>query len=273
MNTNKNTLSIAVMSGKGGVGKTNISLNLAFALHSLGNAVMLMDCDLGLANLDVLLGVTPDKNLEDLLSPKVKPEEILVCLNDPDLHFLPAATGVPELANWDSDIQSMLLGKLNSLFNSYDYLLMDLGAGINNTVTTLAAMTHLKCVVITSEPTSLTDGYALIKVMSTQRKIKNFLVIVNMVKTIKDGEQAFNRLKTACERFLGIQLSLLGIIVQDEAVTRAVLAQTPLYQHNPQSRAYKGIKKVADKINQIKQTLSSPSTSALNINILIQDRP
>ena len=122
MNIIKKTLSIAIISGKGGVGKTNISLNLAYALYELKNSAILMDCDLGLANLDVLLGVTPEKNLQDLLEPGIQAKDVVVSLESPNLDFLPAATGVPELANWDSDIQSVLLEKLNDFFQNYDYL-------------------------------------------------------------------------------------------------------------------------------------------------------
>ncbi|NIA08597.1 MAG: P-loop NTPase [Nitrospiraceae bacterium] len=266
MSTNK-TLSIAIMSGKGGVGKTNIALNLAYALYGLKNSIMLMDCDLGLANLDVLLGLTPEKNLQDLLDPDTQARDVVVSLEDPNLDFLPAATGVPELANWDSDIQTVLLEKLNDFFQGYDYLLLDLGAGISNTVTILATMTQLKCVVITPEPTSLTDSYALIKILSSQRGIKDFLIIVNMVKTKREGESTFKRLQTACRHFLGIEIVLLGTILRDDAVTKAVLSQTPLCKLEPNSKAYKNIKEIAIKIDKISATIPL-LTSALNIDML-----
>lgn len=268
MNIIKKTLSIAIISGKGGVGKTNISLNLAYALYELKNSAILMDCDLGLANLDVLLGVTPEKNLQDLLEPGVQAKDVVVSLESPNLDFLPAATGVPELANWDSDIQYALLEKLNDFFRNYDYLLLDLGAGISNTVTILAAMTHLKCVVITPEPTSLTDSYALIKILSSRKNVKDFLIIVNMVKNKREGELTFKRLQTACEHFLGIKIMLLGIILRDSAVTKAVLSQTPLCKLEPNSKAYKNIREIALKINKLSATIPSTINSSLNIGML-----
>ena len=270
MSIDKKTLSIAIMSGKGGVGKTNIALNLAYALYDLKNSAILMDCDLGLANLDVLLGVTPEKNLQDLLDPDLQARDIVISLEDSRLDFLPAATGVPELANWDSDIQSILLEKLNDFFHNYDYLLLDLEAGIGNTVTILGAMARLKCVVITPEPTSLTDSYALIKILSSQRGIRDFLIIVNMVKTRREGELAFERLQRACRHFLGIEIALLGIILRDSAVSKAVLSQTPLCKLEPESMAYRNIKEIAFKINKLDTDVLS-TDSALDMDMLNLD--
>ena len=184
MDNKQKSLSISILSGKGGVGKTNIALNLAYALHALNSPTLLIDCDLGLANLDVLLGITPEKNLEYLLRPDTKIEEVLISIEQ-DLDFLPAASGVPELVEWDNDLQTIIFKKLNAFLSKYHFLILDLGAGINSTVINLAAISRFKIVIITPEPTSLTDGYALIKVLKTQHNIKDFFIIVNMVKKQK----------------------------------------------------------------------------------------
>jgi len=266
-----NTLSISVMSGKGGVGKTNIALNLAYALFHHGSPTLLMDCDLGLANLDVLLGVAPERNLEDLLQEGVEAGDVLVPLEAEGFDFLPAASGVPELVEWDNDLQTVLFHKLNECFTPYHYLLLDLGAGINSTVLTLASMTKLQCVVITPEPTSLTDGYALIKVLFTKKKLKNFFILVNRVASSQEGEEAFSRLEAACERFLGIKLSLLGIIHEDSALTQAVLKQIPLFKFAPESTANGNIEAIASRIQKFRQRIKSSLTDALDVDSFLSD--
>ena len=148
------TLSISIVSGKGGVGKTNIALNLGFALHELGHSLALLDADLGLANLDVLLGISPQKNLQDLLTGSI-PEEVLVSLAEERFALLPSASGVAELVELDEDVQSILLDKLDTLFRQYEFVLLDLGAGISPTVLSFAAMPQERIVVITPDRKSV----------------------------------------------------------------------------------------------------------------------
>ena len=233
LNPNK-TLSVTVMSGKGGVGKTNIALNLAYALHAAGSRIMLMDCDLGLANLDVLLGISPERNMQDLLRPDVSSSEVVVKLEDGGLDLLPAASGVPELVEMDEDMQSILFKKLVQLISRYQYLVLDLGAGISQTVLSLAAMTRFRVVVMTPEPTSLTDSYALMKVLKAQHGVTDFHVVVNDVSSMAEAKQAFERLSAACHKFLNIDLIQLGVVPHDATVTEAVRRQTPVHEVFPQ---------------------------------------
>ncbi len=241
------TLSISVASGKGGVGKTNLALNLGFALHDLGQTLVLLDADLGLANLDVLLGLSPERNLQDLLGDATA-ESVVVPLADEGFVFLPSASGVAELVELDEDVQSILLEKLDALFKQYDYLILDLGAGISPTVLSFAAMPQERIVVITPEPTSLTDSYALIKVLCTQHQVRNFQIIVNMAESDKEGKSAFNRLAQACERFLELPISLLGIVHRDPMVTESVRHQVPLLKFSPNCQASQDIRAIAQKI-------------------------
>jgi flagellar biosynthesis protein FlhG len=241
------TLSISVVSGKGGVGKTNLALNLGFALHELGQTLVLLDADLGLANLDVLLGLSPEKNLQDLLG-EATAENVVVPLAKDGFAFLPSASGVAELVELDEDVQSLLLDKLDALFRKYDYLLLDLGAGISPTVLSFAAMPQERIVVITPEPTSLTDSYALIKVLCTRYKVKNFQVIVNMAESTREAHDSFNRLAQACERFLGLPISLLGVVRRDPMVTESVRHQVPLLKFAPNCQAAQDIREIARKI-------------------------
>jgi flagellar biosynthesis protein FlhG len=247
------TLSISILSGKGGVGKTNLALNLSYALHNTGRGVLLMDCDLGLANVDVMLGISPDRNLQDLLQPQFSSHDVVVPLEEPGFDFLPAASGVPELVEMDEDMQSVLFDKLTEVINHYDYLVLDLGAGINGTVLSFAAMTQVRVVVVTSEPTSLTDSYALMKVLNTQHGVKDFLIVVNQAESSSEVKQTFDRLHAACTKFLGINIRLLGSIRYDTTVTEAVRRQQALVRFAPQCNAAKDIAKVASKVARFRE--------------------
>ncbi|QGY41142.1 AAA family ATPase [Pseudodesulfovibrio cashew] len=251
MNENK-TLSLSIMSGKGGVGKTNIVLNLGYALHQANMTAMLMDCDLGLANLDVLLGISPERNLHDLLQTGVDAEDVLVSIED-GFDMLPATSGVPELVEMDEDMQDILFRKLLTLAGEYDYIMLDLGAGISHTVLSLAAITQLRIVVVTPEPTSLTDSYAMIKVLATQHGIKDFLIIVNQATSAKEAKITFERLAAACRNFLNIELSNLGFIHQDSTLIESVRRQTPLLKFAPDCKASKDIKGLAQKLMRYRQ--------------------
>lgn len=139
----------------------------------------------------------------------------------------------------DSDLRALLFQRLNPLLSSYEYLLMDLGAGITPTVLAFAAMARIRVVVVTPEPTSLTDSYALMKVLSTQHNVKDFYIIVNQAEDKTEETSTYNRLATACERFLGFTPQFLGGICQDKMVPESVRKQTPLMKHAPNSRAAK----------------------------------
>lgn len=249
------TLSISVLSGKGGVGKSSLALNIAYVLHKLGQKVLLMDCDLGLANLDVLLGISPDLTLQDLLGTGVTAEDIVYPLEPGKLDILPAASGVPELVDMDEDTRSLMLSRLNELFAEYDYLILDLGAGISPMVLSFAAMTHERLVVLTPEPTSLTDSYALIKVLASSYGLTEFKIVVNQVSSEQEGKYTFNRLYSACEKFLNIRPDFIGTIHTDPAVSEAVYKQTPLIKHAPKSRACRDIAALAEKIADLRTTI------------------
>lgn len=161
-----NTMSLAIMSGKGGVGKSNLSLNMGYSLAQKGHALLLMDCDLGLANLDVLLGITPEQNLQDVLLSGADVKNAIISLEKGTkeaFDILPAASGVPELTDMNNDMRDLLIKRINPALCGYDIILMDLGAGIHGTVQSFAAMAAIRVIVLTPEPTALTDAYALIK--------------------------------------------------------------------------------------------------------------
>ncbi|MCL1986264.1 MAG: MinD/ParA family protein [Betaproteobacteria bacterium] len=250
------TLSIAIMSGKGGVGKTNLTLNLGYALHMCGHSVLLMDCDLGLANLDVLLGIAPEGNMQDVLLGSTDIRSIIHPIAPHGFDILPAASGVPELAEMTDDMRQMLLDRLTPELGRYDYVLMDTGAGISETVQTIAAMAALRIVVITPEPTSLTDSYALIKVLSARHGVRDFLILANQVQNEKETQYAFSRLSMACQKFLQIEPTFLAAVRNDKELIEAVRRQQALLVYKPACRAARDIQVAADKIQKIRYTMT-----------------
>lgn len=245
------TMSVAVLSGKGGVGKTNLTLNLAFALHQSGFKALLLDCDMGLANLDVLLGITPEGNMQDVLLGEAKIESVLHVIM-PGLDVLPAASGVPELNDLTPDRRELLLTRLAPLLGKYDFVFMDLGAGISDTVQTFAAMAAVRLVVITPEPTSLTDSYALIKVLNRRFGLDQFRIVVNEVTSAKEADRAFDKLAGACRHFLGIEPKLIGHVRLDKKLPEAVCKQQPLMAYAPGSPAAQDIQAISVKLQNLR---------------------
>ncbi|MDQ7031118.1 MAG: MinD/ParA family protein [Desulfonauticus sp.] len=253
----RKNISISIVSGKGGVGKTNISLNLAYMLYNLAYKVIILDCDLGLANIDILLGITPKKNLKDIIQSDVDPEELIVNIERQDLDLIPAASGIPELLEYERDVYFLLVQKLNNVLKKYDFIILDLGAGISEGVTSFAASTSLKIILITPEPTSLTDSYAVIKILKTKYNQSNFLVVVNMVEGESQARQTFERLNVACKRFLGVELGYLGYIRENKDFAEAVSKQIPLAKLKPQSEGCKDLMAIAKNLVKVVDQLPS----------------
>lgn len=232
---------IAVTSGKGGVGKTNVVANLAVSLAKVGKKVLVMDADLGLGNLDVLLGLVPQFTLEHVLRGDKRLSDIV--LDGPGgIGILPASSGIPQLTALTREQQVLLQDELDSLSQALDVLLIDTGAGISANVTFFAAAAQEILVVLTPEPTALTDAYALIKVLSLQYRERRFRVLVNMARQARDATDVFFKLQAATERFLNVSVDYLGFIPIDDYVPLAVTRQhavVTLHPHAPASRAFR----------------------------------
>lgn len=246
------TLSVAVLSGKGGVGKTNVSLNLACALYQAGFKALLMDCDLGLANLDVLLGITPEGNLQNALLGEAELSEVLYPVEPKGFDVLPAASGVPELTEMNPDMRELLLQRLEPVLGNYDYIFMDLGAGISETVQTFAAMAAARIVIITPEPTSLTDSYALIKVLNNRFGMRDFMVLVNQAASPKEAQASFEKLDGACRHFLHLEPVLLGHVRNDNKFPEAVCRQQPLLRFAPGCPAAQDLQSLAARLQRVR---------------------
>lgn len=227
---------ISVTSGKGGVGKTHTVTNLGISLASLGYSVLVLDADLGLANVDVLLNLKPQGTLHDVLKGSVRLDDIL--LEGPGgISIIPAASGVEELHELRSEEKLLLLEEIERIAHRYDYLLIDTPAGIGSDVMYFnSAAAEVVCV-INGEPTSLTDTYALIKVLSTTYGEKNFSVVVNNVADETEAATAFKKLTRTVERFLKVKVRYLGWVPADGMVRECVMQQQAISADFPSSKA------------------------------------
>lgn len=231
---------ISVTSGKGGVGKTNVVANLGLALAREGKRVLVLDADLGLGNLDVLLGLVPEWTIEHVLSGAKRLGDIL--LDGPGgIKILPASSGLPQLTALSEPQLLLLQDEIEALTQSYDVLLIDTAAGISSNVTFFASAAHEIVVVVSPEPTSLTDAYALMKVLSRQHRERRFRVLVNMVKHQREALQVFRKLDRAAERFLHLSLDAIGYIPMDDYLPLSVTEQravVDLFPKAPSSKAF-----------------------------------
>ena len=241
---------LSFTSGKGGVGRSHIVVNLAYALQRLGAQVMILDADLGLANIDVLLGLAPRFNLQHVLEGQKTLADILV-QGPAGMTILPASSGGHDVAHLSEAQRFRLLDALDALQYDFDFLLVDTGAGISANVIYFNIAAQDIVIVVTPEPTSLTDAYALIKILATQYGEKHFKVVMNTVVSAADGKAAFSRLSMVTERFLNISLDYLGFIPYDVAFSRAVRQQQALLELYPSSPAARCLHQLAQRVLDI----------------------
>ena len=239
---------MTVSSGKGGVGKSNIVVNLSLAFDRMGLRTLIMDADLGLANIDVLLGLTPKYNMSHVLNGQKKLDEVLV--NGPgNVKIMPASSGVQELTRLTDEQKMLFLELLDGLETDIDMLLIDTGAGISDTVLYFNLAANERIIVVTPEPTSLTDAYALIKVLYSKHGERNFRILVNLAGNEIMGKSIFAKLSKVADHFLdGISLDYLGTIPHDTSVTKSVLRQRPLLELFPEAPASKAFMRIAETI-------------------------
>ena len=239
---------IAVTSGKGGVGKTNIVASLALSMARLGQRVVVMDADLSLANMDILLGLSPEYHLGHVFSGERRLAEVLV--NGPGgIKILPASNDNQGLSLLTEGQKATLLEEMDSLEDSLDVLLIDTSAGIGYNVIYFNLAAHDRVVVVTPEPTSITDAYALIKFLFTQHREKNFHILVNETRSEGEGKEVFAKLASVADRFLGgPSLYYLGHIPYDTNIPKAVRRQKAFLEAFPDTPASKGIIRVAEQL-------------------------
>ncbi len=238
---------LAVTSGKGGVGKTNVSVNLGVALSQLGERVLLMDADMGLANVDIMLGLTPKYNLSHVLDGEKTLKEVIVP-GPAGLRIIPAASGVKRMAEL-SPLENMgIVHAFAELGDELDVLVVDTAAGIASSVATFCQAAQEVVVVVCDEPASLTDAYALIKVLNRDYQLTRFRVLANMARDERHGRKLFLKLATVTEKFLNIQLEYMGTVPYDAALKAAVQKQTPVTLYDPASRAASAFRELAQQV-------------------------
>ncbi|NWF71997.1 MAG: MinD/ParA family protein [Nitrospirae bacterium] len=238
---------ITVTSGKGGVGKTNVVANLGVGLARAGKRVLVLDADLGLGNIDVLLGLVPRYTLEHVLSGSHHLSDIII-EGPAGIHVLPAGSGLPRLTSL-TDLQQLILqSELENVADRAEVLLIDTGAGVSPNVTYFASAAQEIIVIISPEPTSLTDAYALIKVLCRDHRERRFHVLVNMVKSQREATQTFRKLDVAAERFLNVSLEYLGFIPLDDYLPMAVVEQKAVTERFPCSPAARAFVQLAKTI-------------------------
>lgn len=235
---------IAVTSGKGGVGKTSIAVNLGLALAKAGKRVVLVDADLGLANAEVLLGTTPPFSLFDVLY-RGKDIGEVVWETTFGLKLVSGGSGIQEMTSLDQAMRSHVLESFKRLGAMADFLLIDTGAGINKTVLGFVAAAREVLFVVTPEPTSITDAYALMKVLAENRVRTGASVVVNRARNNAEGLLTAKRLASAAGRFLDFQVSHAGTVVDDAVVAQAVRDQEPFIVSNPKALASRNIEHIA----------------------------
>lgn len=240
---------IAITSGKGGVGKTNVSTNLGVSLAQGGSRVLLMDADLGLANVDVLLGLQPASNLSHVIRGERALEEILV-EGPAGLQIIPAASGIQSMAELTSIQHAGLISAFSELSFSPDVLLVDTAAGISDSIVTFSKAANEVLVVVCDEPASITDAYALIKLLNREYGIYRFRILANMVRSTQEGIELYRKLVRVSERFLDVTLDYTGSIPHDEYLRKAVQKQRAVVDAYPRSRSAMAFAKLAQKVTQ-----------------------
>ncbi len=237
---------ITITSGKGGVGKTSISLNLSLSLASKGYKVCLFDADLGLANVNILTGIYPKKDLEHVISGQFNLNDIII-KDFQGIDIIPGSSGVKKIA----DLTQTQTGTLISAFldlEEYDYFIFDTSAGISSQVLSFCMASHEIILIATCEPTSLTDAYSMLKVLSKYGYDCPVKIVINQVKSGRAAQKAYTQLKDTVNKFLLLKVLPLGIMASDKNVRAAVISQTPFFMLFPDTIASKCINSISKKL-------------------------
>ena len=240
---------IAISGGKGGVGKTNVSLNTAISLAEQGKKVLVLDADLGLANVDVMLGLRVQRNLSHVLSGECELDDVII-KGPAGINIIPATSGTQSMVDLSPAEHAGLIRAFSDMNTKFDVLLVDTAAGISDMVLSFCRAAQDILLVVCDEPTSITDCYALMKLLSREHDIFKFKVVANMVRSPKEGQQLFAKLSKVSDRFLDVALDLVAVIPFDENIRKSVRKQQAIVQAFPDSPASVAFKALAGKIIQ-----------------------
>ncbi|PCH61331.1 MAG: cobyrinic acid a,c-diamide synthase [Gammaproteobacteria bacterium] len=240
---------ITITGGKGGVGKTNISINLGVTMASQGKNVLLLDADLGLANVDVLLGLHPKKNLSHVIRGECDLEDIIVTAQG-GLKIVPGASGIQAMADLTAAQRGGLVNAFSELNTNLDVMLIDTAAGISESVLSFARAAQEVVIVVCDEPASMTDAYAMIKTLSCEYGVHRFRIVANMVAGVREGQELYKKLSVVTNRFLDVALDFMGAVPYDEYLRKAIQKQKPLVEAYPRSKASMAFKNLAQKADK-----------------------
>lgn len=245
---------ITVTSGKGGVGKTSISINLAIQLTRLGKRVVVFDADFGLANIEVMLGVRPQYNLADMMF-RGKDLTDIITQGEEGISFISGGSGIQELASMNRDQVMFLTNRLIALDKYADIVIVDTGAGISDSVLEFVLASTEVLLVATPEPTSITDAYSLLKALNRKEEFvkedTSIKMISNRVKNDAEGQNLYEKMSVVSDKFLNIPITYLGPVPMDEQISKAVMRQKPVSVINPEAPSAKAIKQIAEKLLEL----------------------
>lgn len=236
--------SIAIVSGKGGVGKSNFSTNFAYALHSKGQKVIIIDMDIGMGNIHILLGKTARNSLRDYLSDTRELKEVINETSQ-GLHFISGGSGFDSVMEWSEAMFDRLIQAFEALQQEYDFILFDMGAGATQQAIQLVIAVDEIIVISTTEPTSITDAYSMMKFICLKDPDKLFHIVGNRISKGTDGNDAVLRLQFAVRKFLDKEIKVLGFLPEDEVVRKAVIAQQPFLELFPNASVSKQMMSIA----------------------------
>jgi flagellar biosynthesis protein FlhG len=256
---------IAVTSGKGGVGKSNVTINLAVTLAQSGERVMVMDADMGLANIDVLLGLSPGLNLSHVVNGECSLEETIID-GPAGIKIVPASSGVSAMSDLTPAQNAGVIRSFSELTEPVDTLLIDTAAGLSDSVVSYTRAAREVIVVVCDEPASITDAYAMVKVMHRDYGVERFHVLANQAHGASQGRELYNKLARVSERFLDVTLDYLGCIPYDECLKKAVQKQKSVVEAFPRSQSATAFKQIAKKTQQ----WPTPSTMEGHLEFFIE---
>jgi flagellar biosynthesis protein FlhG len=249
LNASRPVKVIAVTGGKGGVGKTTVSANLAVSIASQGRDVMLVDADLGLANVDVVLGLHTRFHLGHVVKGECSLEDAIVT-GPHGLQIVPAASGIKRMANLSDAEQAGIIRAFSDLYHRVEVLVIDTAAGLHDSVLTFSQAAHHVVVVVCDEPASITDAYGLIKVLSREHGVQRFQILANQTRRSGEGPDLFQKISRVCDRFLNVTLEFAGSVPFDDYLRRAVQRQTAVVEAYPASISSMALKNLAVKADK-----------------------